>query len=339
MKYKGRRDFLRKVFFGSILAKPVLSNAFGSGSVNKHFGNRDDSKGVPLIISTWNHGIGANKAAWEILKNGGTVLDCVEQGVRVPEADPNNLSVGYGGLPDREGNVTLDASIMDSNGLAGAVGFLEHIKHPISVARKVMEDTPHVMMVGEGALKFALSKGFKKENLLTKKAKKRWEKWLKKSEYKPIINVENHDTIGLLAMDREYNMAGACTTSGLSWKMRGRVGDSPLIGSGLFLDNEVGAATATGLGEAIIRVSASSTIVELMRHNYSPKEACRELIDRIYKKNKNSSEFKNLQVGLLAINKSGEYGAFSLRKGFNYAVYDSVGGNRMLDSDYMIEWD
>ncbi|WP_042006482.1 isoaspartyl peptidase/L-asparaginase family protein, partial [Capnocytophaga canis] len=159
--------------------------------------------------------------------------------------DPEETSVGYGGYPDREGNVTLDACIMDSQNNAGSVACLKNIKHPISVARLVMEKTPHVMLVGDGAKQFALSQGFKEEDLLTEKSKKAYEEWLKTSQYKPIINIENHDTISMLALDENGNLSGACTTSGMAWKMAGRVGDSPIIGGGLFLDNEVGAAAAT----------------------------------------------------------------------------------------------
>ncbi|WP_042343110.1 isoaspartyl peptidase/L-asparaginase family protein, partial [Capnocytophaga canis] len=209
----------------------------------------------PVVISTWNHGLPANDAAWKILASGGSALDAVEKGVMTAEADPEETSVGYGGYPDREGNVTLDACIMDSQNNAGSVACLKNIKHPISVARLVMEKTPHVMLVGDGAKQFALSQGFKEEDLLTEKSKKAYEEWLKTSQYKPIINIENHDTISMLALDENGNLSGACTTSGMAWKMAGRVGDSPIIGGGLFLDNEVGAAAATGLGEAVIRTA------------------------------------------------------------------------------------
>ena len=165
--------------------------------------NPNSEGGHPMVISTWKHGMPANVAAMEVLQAGGKAIDAVETGVKIPEADPESMSVGLGGLPDREGKVTLDACIMDETGNCGSVSFLQHIKHPISVARKVMDETPHVMLSGEGALQFALDKGFPKEDLLTEKAKKRWREWLKESEYKPIINVENHDTIGLLALDKK----------------------------------------------------------------------------------------------------------------------------------------
>ncbi|MCA9732350.1 MAG: N(4)-(beta-N-acetylglucosaminyl)-L-asparaginase [Deferribacteres bacterium] len=271
----------------------------------------------PIVISTWQHGMAANKAAWDILVNKGAALDAVEAGVRVTESDPLSTSVGFGGLPDRDGKVTLDACIMDHKNQCGAVAFLQDIENPISVARKVMEDTPHVMLVGEGALQFALEKGFPHKNLLTDKAEKAWKEWLKKSNYQPVINRENHDTIGMLAIDANGNLAGACTTSGMAYKLHGRVGDSPIIGAGLFVDNEVGAACATGVGEAVIRTAGSAIIVEMMRNGMSPAAACKEAVLRVMKKH---SDLKNLQVGFLALNRNGEYGAYSIYKGFNFAL-------------------
>jgi N4-(beta-N-acetylglucosaminyl)-L-asparaginase len=289
--------------------------------------------GGPLVLSTWRFGVPANAAAWEILQKGGRALDAVEAGVRVPEGDPNERSVGLGGRPDRDGIVSLDACIMDENSNIGAVAFLQHIVHPISVARAVMEKTPHAMIVGEGALQFALAQGFKKENLLTPESEKEWKEWLKKSLYKPQANIENHDTIGMIAMDKSGNLSGACTTSGLSYKMHGRVGDSPIIGAGLFVDNEVGAATATGHGEEVIRIAGSHTVVELMRQGMAPREACKAAVERIVnnckKRGRNTSD---LQIGFLAINKAGEHGAFALQKGFNYAVYSPTVNNKLLDA-------
>lgn len=290
----------------------------------------------PIVISTWDFGIAANAAAWNVLKNNGRALDAVEKGVHVPEADPNNQSVGLGGFPDRDGIVTLDACIMDEFGNCGSVAALQNILHPISVARLVMEKTPHVMLVGDGALKFALQQGFKEQNLLTPKSEKDWKEWLKKSEYKPEINIENksfrpdkmpgnkynHDTIGMLAIDANGNLSGACTTSGMGFKMHGRVGDSPIIGAGLFVDNEVGAATSTGVGEEVIRNVGSFLVVELMRQGYSPEDACKEAVMRIIKKKPETA--KNIQVGFLAINKQGKYGAYAIQKGFSFAVCDKV---------------
>jgi N4-(beta-N-acetylglucosaminyl)-L-asparaginase len=226
----------------------------------------------PVCIATWNFP-NASRKAGEMLDAGTTALDAVEQGVMVEEADIKNTTVGRGGAPDREGNVTLDACIMDPSGNAGAVVYYQHHTHAVSVARKVMEETPHVILAGEGADKFAREQGFEKEDLLTEASEKAYKEWLKTKEYKPIINIENHDTIGMLCIDRNADIAGACTSSGLSYKMNGRVGDSPIIGAGLYLDNEVGGAVATGMGEAILKSVGSFLIVELMRQGISPQES------------------------------------------------------------------
>ncbi len=322
-----RRHFLKWTALGTTLLGGLypFEKAF-AGTLPKKAANK------PLVISTWDHGMPANEAAWKVLQQSGSALDAVEAGVRVPEADPRVRTVGYGGYPDREGKVTLDACIMDKDSNCGAVAFLENIKHPISVARKVMEDTPHVMLVGEGALQFALSKGFVQENLLTTESEKDWKEWLKQSAYKPVINIENHDTIGMLALDTKGDLAGACTTSGASYKMRGRVGDSPIIGAGLFVDNEVGAATATGLGEAVIRMVGSHLVVELMRQGNSPEKACRLAVERIIAKHKDVSD---LQVGFIAINKQGEYGGYCIHRGFNFAVRDKT-TNKLIDGKYKL---
>jgi isoaspartyl peptidase/L-asparaginase-like protein (Ntn-hydrolase superfamily) len=288
---------------------------------------------LPMVISTWNHGYEANEAAWKILEKGGRALDAVEAGVKVPEADPDNTSVGLGGFPDRDGNVTLDACIMDENNNCGSVTFLQNIKHPISVARLVMEKTPHVMLSGEGALRFALEQGFTKEDLLTEKARSAWEKWLVKSEYSPVINIENHDTIGMLAVGKNNDIAGACTTSGAAYKLHGRVGDSPIIGAGLFVDNEVGAATATGLGELVMKTLGSFLIVEFMRNGMTPQEACEKAIERIAQK---VPEYDKAQIGYLAVNRSGEIGAYAIHKGFNYALFRN-NDFKVIDSDYYLK--
>ncbi len=318
-----RRTFIKGSVLGAI-GTAIFPKII---SAKKEEKNSNSKLGFPIVISTWEHGIAANNAAMKILVNGGRAIDAVESGVKVSEADPEIMSVGFGGLPDREGKVTLDACIMDETGNCGAVSFLQHIKHPISVARKIMDETPHVMLSGKGALQFALEKGFTKENLLTSKAKKKWQDWLKKSEYKPIINVENHDTIGLLALDEKGNISGACTTSGLSWKMHGRVGDSPIIGAGMYVDNEVGGCCATGLGEAVMKTLGSFLIVELMRQGATPQEACEEAIARIVK----NQNYKNMQIGYIAINKKGEHGSFAVHHGFNYALHQG-GENQMFDS-------
>lgn len=291
----------------------------------------------PIVLSTWRFGIEANAAAWEILSKNGRALDAVEAGVKIPEGDPNERSVGYGGRPDRDGKVTLDACIMDEFSNIGSVACLEHIKHPISVARAVMEKTPHVMLVGKGALQFALSQGFKKENLLVEDSEKEWKDWLKTSQYKPIANIENHDTIGMIALDANGNLSGACTTSGMAFKMHGRVGDSPIIGAGLYVDNEIGAATATGHGEEVIRITGCHLVVELMRQGLSPQKACEEAVMRIVKLTKNrGKELKDTQVGFIALNKKGEYGSYCIQGGFNYAVYDAT-GNRLIDANYFLK--
>jgi len=227
----------------------------------------------PIVISTWNHGIKANSKAWEILSQNGKSIDAVEKGVMVTEQDPDVHTVGYGGYPDREGKITLDACIMDESGNAGSVAFLQHIKTPVAVARKVMEKTPHVMLVGEGALKFALSNGFKKEDLHTDFSRKSWQEWKKKNKEKE-VNAKNHDTISMIAIDKRGNISGACTTSGMAFKLHGRVGDSPIIGAGLYVDNEVGGAAGTGVGEVMMKTLASFLIVELMRNGMTPQEAC-----------------------------------------------------------------
>jgi N4-(beta-N-acetylglucosaminyl)-L-asparaginase len=226
---------------------------------------------------------------------------------------------------------------MDEHSNIGSVACLEHIKHPISVARAVMEKTPHVMLVGQGALDFALSQGFKKENLLVADSEKEWKDWLKKSEYLPKANIENHDTIGMIAMDANGNLSGACTTSGMAFKMHGRVGDSPIIGAGLYVDNEIGAATATGHGEEVIRIAGAHLVVELMRQGKSPQQACEEAVQRIIKLTKSRNKnLTDIQVGFIALNKAGEYGSYCIQGGFNYAIYDH-NGNRLIDAPYYLK--
>jgi N4-(beta-N-acetylglucosaminyl)-L-asparaginase len=286
----------------------------------------------PIVISTWNNSL-ANEAAWNILSKKGRALDAVEQGARVPEANPKDTSVGYGGFPDRDGKVTLDACIMNEEGNCGSVAFLEHIKHPISVARLVMEKTPHVMLVGEGALQFALSQGFQKENILHPDAEKAWKRWLEKNQdYVPHHEPGQHDTIGILALDEAGNLSGACSTSGMAYKMRGRLGDSPIIGAGLFVDNEVGAATATGVGEEMIRIAGSHTIVELMRNGRSPQEACEEAVMRVVKRHGEAA--RNLQVAFIALSNRGEIGAFCTTKDFQYTISSKDQQHVVFNADY-----
>ncbi|HEV7778407.1 MAG TPA: N(4)-(beta-N-acetylglucosaminyl)-L-asparaginase [Luteibacter sp.] len=330
-----RRRFLK----GSMIA----STLFAAGSIKAtEKGDTGTAGSVPMhprVVSTWDFGVAANQAAWKVLSGGGRALDAVEAGARIPEADLRNHSVGRAGYPDRDGKVTLDASIMDEQGNCGAVAAIEHIAHPISVARAVMEKTPHVLLVGDGALEFAMQQGFPKEELLTPESAKAWHEWLKTAKYEPTINSEtipfrtgspdtmpggakNHDTIGMLAIDAKGNLSGACTTSGMAWKLHGRVGDSPIIGAGLYVDNEVGAATSTGVGEEVIRNVGSFLVVELMRQGRSPEDACREAVARIIKRKPATA--KDIQVGFLAMNKKGEVGAWAIQKGFSYAVCDAT---------------
>lgn len=313
---KTRRDFLKLSAIGALLPSVDTIRTVSTAS-------------RPIVISTWNFGLAANVEAWKVLSKNGRALDAVEAGARVPEGDPNETSVGLGGLPDRDGKVTLDACIMDEKGNCGSVAFVQGIVHPISLARAVMEKTPHVMLVGEGAQQFAFANGFKKEKLLTAKSERAWKEWMKTAKYKPVINVENHDTIGIVALDAAGDLSGACTTSGLAYKMHGRVGDSPIIGAGMYVDNEIGAAAATGVGEEVIRIVGCHLVVELMRQGNKPEDACRLAVERIARRNPERA--KEIQVGFLALNKTGEYGAYCLQKGFNYAVHDSS-GNQLIDS-------
>jgi len=319
-----RRKFIKQSLLGSALIFPgiaVLGNT--QPSIKKRVGT------TPILLSTWNHGLPANADAWAMLQKTGDILDAVEAGVRNTELDMDSLSVGLQGLPDREGITTLDASIMRGDGSCGTVAFVRQVKHPVSLARAVMEKTPHVMLVGEGARQFAMAEGFPMEKeILSPKAQVEYDKWKVSSQYKPIINVENHDTIGMIGLDASGKLAGSCTTSGLAYKMHGRVGDSPIIGAGLFVDDEVGAATATGLGESIIRICGSFLIVELMRQGRTPQEACEEAVRRLVAKNKN---IKDIQAGFLAINKEGEVGAFAVHPGFNFAQA-TASGNVMIDA-------
>jgi N4-(beta-N-acetylglucosaminyl)-L-asparaginase len=337
-----RRNFLKASLLGASASALAWGGKLVAGQpvfARKASGAR--------VVSTWDFGVAANQAAWTVLGNNGHALDAVEKGVQVPESDLKNHSVGKGGYPDRDGHVTLDASIMDADGNCGAVAAIEHIEHPIAVARLVMERTPHVLLVGEGALQFALEQGFKKQELLTPESEKAWHEWQKTAHYSPSINSEvhdygkgsatgmpggahNHDTIGMLAIDAQGRMAGACTTSGMAWKMRGRVGDSPIIGAGLYVDGEVGGATSTGVGEEVIRNAGSFLVVELMRQGRTPHEACKEAVMRIVKKRREAS--KTLQVGFLAMNRNGEVGAYAIQHGFSYAVCDAQKQDGLIPS-------
>lgn len=293
----------------------------------------DAGTGAAMIVSTWDFGAAANDAAFARLRAGGTLIDAVEAGGMVPEADPTNHSVGYGGYPDRDGHVTLDAVIMDDAGGVGAVGALEDTIHAISVARRVMEKTPHTFLVGEGATRFARDQGFPKVRMLTPESEKAWREWLKTAHYEPVANSENkrmprggaldHDTIGLLARDASGRLAGACTTSGMAFKMRGRIGDSPQVGAGLYVEAGVGGATSTGLGEEVTRVSGTARVVASMRGGLSPQKACEEVVKHIARLR--GDAIKGVQVGFLALDPRGDVGAYCLLPGFTYAVTDAAG--------------
>lgn len=327
-----RRQFLRNSLIATGTAA-LPSNPAGITTLRPAPASQPHRLAGGRVVSTWDFGVGANAAAWPVLSSGGSAVDAVETGARWAEGDLCNTTVGHCGYPDRDGVLTLDASIMRGDGSCGAVAALQDIEHPISVARAVMEKTPHVMLVGDGAQQFAVSQGFLRKQLLTDDARKAWRKWLETSQYHPAINAErsgtpgdehDHDTLGILAIDGNGRLAGACTTSGIAWKMHGRVADSAIIGAGLYADDEVGAATASGVGEEMIRNSASFLVVELMRQGRSPKDACRGAIERVVHKRPAAS--KALQVCFLAIDRHGEVGAFALHPGFVYAVHDATPG-------------
>ena len=316
-----RRNFVKA---GAIAGGGLLLNQLSPTNI---FSGSKLSNG-PMVVSTWAPNLKSNARAMEVLLSGKSSLDAVEEGIKITEADPNDSSVGYGGLPDAEGKVTLDASIMDWKGNAGSVAFIENIMHPISVARLVMEKTKHVMLAGEGAKKFALQNGFKEENLLTENAKNAWLKWKEKQ-----VKKDNHDTIGMLAIDKMSNLSGGVSTSGLAFKLRGRVGDSPIIGAALFVDNEIGGAVSTGNGEYVMRTVGSFLVVEKMREGFSPQKACEFAINRLYKSLK---DFADINISYLAISKSGEVGAYSLKSGFTYC-FTTLEENKAVTSDYLMK--
>jgi N4-(beta-N-acetylglucosaminyl)-L-asparaginase len=334
----------RKFLHLSAITAPLFA-------AKKSFAKNSEATTKPIVVSTWDSGMPVNAAAWQILGKKGRALDAVEAGAMHIE-DKIDCCVGLGGYPDRDGIVTLDSCIMDEYANCGAVAGLERIKHPVSVARKVMETTPHVLLVGAGAQQFAIQNGFTLESAeLSESAKKAYAEWLKKNEYKPQINIErtktngpfapmlfedgsfNHDTMGLVAMDSSSNLSGAVTTSGMAFKIHGRAGDSPIIGAGLFVDNEIGAATSSGVGEEVIRICGTHLVVEFMRQGMSPEMACKKAVERIVKRNPKKA--KDLQVGFLALNKKGQYGAYAIQKGFVFSVR-SEKENQIHQSKYLI---
>ena len=318
-----RRIFLKGVAGAAVLAGTGLSACGQKENEPSGQHNIQANEGIPVVLATWDPNVKATAEAMRVLKNGGSALDAVEAGARVPESDPSDTSVGLGGYPDQNGDVTLDACIMGPDGNAGSVTYLKNVLHPVSVARKVMEVTPHVMLSGDGALAFAREHGFEEAELLTDSSRKAYEKWLEREDEKRMRMYEgNHDTIGILAIDAQGDIAGACTTSGAGFKLPGRVGDSPIIGAGLYVDNEVGGATATGWGELAMRTLGAFLIVELMRNGATPQEACEEAIGRIIKKSPN---YKDFQVGYIAVNKKGETGGYCIQPGFTYRTYSEEG--------------
>lgn len=331
-----RRNFLQF----STLSLPLLLTKKIFGQKQKFEKNSAIQVKTPVVVSTWDSGIRANAAAWKVLVKQGRALDAVEAAANSAENE-TSCCVGLNAYPDRDGKVTLDASIMDELANCGSVAYLRHIKNPISVARKLMETTPHVFLSGDGAEQFALENGFRRQpDKLSPSAEKAYKRWLKESKYKPVINIENmksdeqessptsptkfengdfnHDTMGTIALDAKNNLSGACTTSGMAFKMHGRVGDSPIIGAGLFVDNEIGAATSSGVGEEVIRICGTHLIIELMRFGYTPEKACEEAVRRIVKRDVEKA--KTFQVGFIALSKKGEVGAFSVQKEFTYSV-------------------
>ncbi len=335
-----RKHFLKLGSFGLSAISFSKVNAFTVAPV------------LPIVISTWDSGMAVNEAAWPVLEKGGRALDAIEIGA-ISIENKIDCCVGLGGYPDRDGIVTLDACVMDEHSNCGAVAGMEDVKHPISVARKVMENSPHVLLVGNGAQQFALENGFAKEpKVLSKDAENAYKEWLKKNEYKPEVNIENkkkfggpfapaffddgrpnHDTMGLLAMDKKGNMSGGVTTSGMAFKIHGRVGDSPVIGAGLFVDNEVGCATSSGVGEEVIRICGTHLVVEFMRQGYTPENACRKAVERIV--NRDKAKAKTLQVGFLAMNKKGEHGAYAIQKGFVYSLRTAT-ENKIVASKFIM---
>jgi N4-(beta-N-acetylglucosaminyl)-L-asparaginase len=280
---------------------------------------------APLVISTWPFGKPSNDAAMKILLDGGSILDAVERGIWVTEGDASNKSVGLSGKPNAAGFVQLDACIMFGPGhKAGSVAAIEGIRHPIPAARRVMEKTPHVMLVGEGARLFALEEGLESIPGDNRELYEKWRQQHSSQRPKPVLN---HDTIALLALGADGTIAGGCSTSGLAGKLPGRVGDSPIIGSGLYVDNEVGAAGSTGVGENVMRYCAAFMIVESMRQGLAPQEAIAKTIHRIVE-----SEGRNdLHINFVALDKHGRYGAAGTDDSFKYSVA-TPGKSLVLDN-------
>ena len=313
----------------------------------------------PIVISSAN-GLKATAKAMELIKQGKDAIEAVVAGVSLVEADPKDNSVGYGGLPNEEGVVELDASVMHGpTGRGGAVAALRNIMHPSQVARTVMDRTDHVLLVGEGALKFAKAHGFKEQDLLTDESRAAWLKWKEhlsnEDDWLPAHDVntkgigmiqkamERHwGTINCSAIDLAGNLSSCTTTSGLSFKIPGRVGDSPILGAGLYVDNEVGAAGSTGRGEANLLACSSVLVVEFMSQGKSPEEACLSACERIVRQTKmkrllDDDGRPNFDVRFYALNKRGEFGSASIWSGGNFAVNTGESKSRLMPSAYLFK--
>ena len=317
-----RRSFIKN----STVAVTSASCAAGlTASASANNAMQEETKSTrPAVIATWPFGKPACELALKTAKSG-SMLDGIEQGIRIVEADVTNSTVGIGGAPNSAGVVELDACIMAGPGhKAGSVAGIQGIVHPISVARRVMEKTRHVLLVGEGAKQFAIAQGFEEKELTTSERRKEWEAWKKKSSAeKKEINEDQHDTIAMVGVDEKGDVYGGCSTSGLSYKMPGRVGDSPILGSGLYVDNSVGGAGATGVGENVMRFCGSFLIVEFMRAGAKPTEACEKAIRRIAELD--PLRIDQLDINFVAINKQGEMGAAGTSKGFKYGFAKEEG--------------
>ena len=322
----------RRQFVYGCAASTLLT--CGGKVVSRIQAAEEPARSLPCFVSTWPFGKPANDIALGTLQSGKSVLDAVEQGIRSVEADVSNTSVGAGGTPNAAGVVQLDACIMYGPGhQAGSVAGIEGILHPISVARAVMEKTRHVMLVGQGARDFAIENGFEQANLLTDDRRTAWEKWRAEQNKQPAgSKADNHDTIALIGVAADGTVAGGCSTSGLGYKLPGRVGDSPILGSGLYVDNEVGGAGATGTGENVMRYCATFMIVEAMRHGMSPQAACVAAIRRISRRD--PRDISELHINFVAIDKQGNVGAAGTDKEFRYAVTDGRSSS-IIDAEWV----
>ena len=314
-----RRDFMK-----SVAGTAVLSAVEGKAN--------SPSDSGPVFLSTWVHGKAANEGAAEVFRSGGSLLDAIEKGINVPENDPAVTSVGYGGLPNAEGVVELDAAIMDgTDHRAGAVCNLHMIKNPISVARLVMEKTRHTTLAGDGAFRFALKMGFEPQTLLTPQSLQKWQEWKANPHHQTFwLTAENHDTIGMVGTDGKGHVVSGCSTSGLAWKLPGRVGDSPLVGCGVYADDNVGAASATGDGDLMTNYCTSISIIHTMARGASPQEACMELLRHL---TRTDAKNKDGEVAVIAINTRGEIGAACMNDRFHlkYALWQN-GESQLLES-------